>query len=111
MLVRFTPNTVRLTSRLRELLALTTAAAVVSACASPVVPQRPVNVAEAALEQPAGASPVRDAEGPAEATIPVAVDPPAAEVEASPPVVQRAAPIRIAKPAIPEGPRRIGLQV
>ena len=38
--------------RLRDLFALTTAAAVVSACAPGALPQRTAHVAEAALEQP-----------------------------------------------------------
>ena len=89
---------------------LTTAAAVVSACspapAGPVRAEGGISVEAQAHPQVEPLIPAAAPELPA-----VMVDtPPAAEVE-SPPAVSRAAPIRIAKPAIPEGPRRVGLQV
>jgi N-acetylmuramoyl-L-alanine amidase len=73
--------------------------------------QRPAHIAEAAIEQPALLAPPREAEAPADAPIPTAIEPEAEKVEPVVPAAPRAAPIRIAKPAIPEGPRRIGLQV
>ena len=106
-----TGSHVPLTSRLRALLALTTAAAVVSACAPGAVPRPAAYVAEAALEQPLPVPPLREAEAPIEPVIPAAVEPPVEDPEPSAPPAPRAAPIRIAKPAIPEGPRRVGLQV
>ena len=98
----------RLTTHLKELLALTAAAVVVSACAPAALPQRPAAyVSEAGLEQPALGGPLGEGEAPAEPVLSVAL--PAELSEPSPP--PRLVPIRIPRPVVPEGPRRVGLQV
>ena len=68
-------------------------------------------MAEAALEQPNIPAPLREGEQPIEAVAPANLEPQAEAAEPVVPVAPRAAPFRIAKPAIAEGPRRIGLQV
>jgi hypothetical protein len=102
--------------RLKQLLALTIAAAMVSACAPGLQSRanaRLARIAEAALEPPRGSA-LAEGETVADGglALPVAVTEAPVEVaDASPPPAPRNAPIRIAKPAIPEGPRRVGLQV